>query len=107
MTRRLVISSDDLGMSESVNRGIRKACDRGVLTSTNLMVPCPWFEHGAQLLRGADVDLGVHLTLTAEWDFYKWRPLTNGPGLRNADGYCHQSIAALMARATPAEIGAE
>jgi chitin disaccharide deacetylase len=107
MTRRLVISSDDLGMSESVNRGIRAAADRGVLTSTNLMVPCPWFEQGAALLRDSAVDLGVHLTLTAEWDHYKWRPLSSGASLRNADGYCHQSIAELMARARPDELAAE
>ena len=68
------------------------------------MVPCPWFEHGAALLRDANVDLGAHLTLTAEWDFYKWRPLTSAPGLRNSEGYCHESIAALMGRATPAEM---
>jgi predicted glycoside hydrolase/deacetylase ChbG (UPF0249 family) len=32
------------------------------------------------------LDVGIHLTLTSEWDYIKWRPLTECPGLTNADG---------------------
>jgi predicted glycoside hydrolase/deacetylase ChbG (UPF0249 family) len=40
-TKRLVINADDLGLAESVNRGIFETIDRGVVTSTSLMVNMP------------------------------------------------------------------
>ena len=33
------------------------------------------------------VDVGVHLTLTSEWDNVKWRPLTPCPSLIESSGY--------------------
>ena len=33
------------------------------------------------------LDVGVHLTLTSEWQYYKWGPLTKGPSIADADGY--------------------
>lgn len=33
------------------------------------------------------IDVGVHLAITSEWDNVKWRPLTDCPSLRDADGY--------------------
>lgn len=104
MKTELVITSDDLGMSLSVNRGIEKARDLRALTSTNVMVPCPWFEHAAGRFGGADIDLGVHLTLTCEWTHYKWRPLTYAPSLLDANGCMHRTVRDLMERADPDEI---
>lgn len=40
-TKRLVINADDLGLAGSVNRGIFETIDRGVVTSTSLMVNMP------------------------------------------------------------------
>lgn len=33
------------------------------------------------------LDVGVHITLTSEWDGIKWRPLTHAPGITDEDGY--------------------
>ena len=33
------------------------------------------------------VDVGLHLSLSSEWDNVKWRPLTDGPSLRDPDGH--------------------
>src|SRR5260370_2483999 len=48
------------------------------------MVPCPWARDAAAQYRGEDV--GVHLTLNAEWETYRWGPITYGPSLLDGDG---------------------
>ena len=48
------------------------------------MVPCPWAREAAARYRGEDV--GVHLTLTAEWELYRWGPITQSPSLLGGDG---------------------
>ncbi len=34
-----------------------------------------------------NVDVGIHLVLTSEWDNIKWRPLTEAKSLRDSNGY--------------------
>ncbi|MBC8166668.1 MAG: ChbG/HpnK family deacetylase, partial [Bryobacteraceae bacterium] len=47
-----------------------------------------WFPYMARLLnQDPGVGVGVHLTLTSEWDSIKWRPLTHGPTLVDENGY--------------------
>lgn len=104
MNKFLVVTSDDCGMTHSVNTAIVEAIDDGVLTSTNLMVPCPWFEHAIVALKNKRVDLGIHLTLTCEWENYKWSPLTASNLLRNEYGVMHTNIKGLMQRADEATI---
>ena len=48
------------------------------------MVPCPWARAAAVEYRGEDV--GVHLTLNAEFDLYRWGPITQSPSLLDGDG---------------------
>jgi hypothetical protein len=60
------------------------------------MVPCPWFPEIAEAA-AADptLDIGVHLTLTSEWDRYRWAPLsTRSPtsGLIDGDGYFWRDV---------------
>jgi len=105
--RQLVITSDDLGMTLAVNRGIAASLAGGALTGTNIMVPCPWFEHAAREFTDMSADLGVHFTLTCEWTNYTWRPLTAAPSLLDADGRMYRTIPALMANAQAEDIRAE
>ena len=50
--RYLVVNADDFGRSEGVNRGILRAHERGIVTSTSLMVRWPAAEHAARAFRG-------------------------------------------------------
>lgn len=51
------------------------------------MMPCAWTAHAAKILNEhPDVDVGIHLTLTSEWDALKWRPLTRAKSLTDAAG---------------------
>ena len=80
----LIINCDDLGSSHSANDAIYDALRDGLATSATLMVPCPWAREAASRYRGEDV--GVHLTLTSEWDLYRWGPVTHAPSLLDGDG---------------------
>jgi chitin disaccharide deacetylase len=82
--RLLIINCDDLGSSHAANEGVYEALRQGVATSATLMVPCPWARQAASMYLGEDV--GVHLTLNAEYDLYRWGPITQAPSLLDGDG---------------------
>jgi len=82
--RLLIVNCDDLGSSHAANVGVYEALRDGVGTSASLMVPCPWARDAAARYRGEDV--GVHLTLNAEHDLYRWGPITHAPSLLDGDG---------------------
>lgn len=84
---RLLVRSDDMGSSHAANRSCLKAWQKGISKSVEVMVPGPWFMEAAQLLKeNPAIDVGVHLTLTSEWDGVKWGPVTASPSLVDADG---------------------
>src|SRR5215469_14268452 len=82
--RAVIINCDDIGASHSANLASLEAMEKGVATSATLMVPCPWAKEAVELFSGMDV--GVHLTLTAEYPTYRWRSLTGVASLHDADG---------------------
>jgi predicted glycoside hydrolase/deacetylase ChbG (UPF0249 family) len=82
--RLVIINCDDLGSSHAANVGVYEAVRDGLATSASLMVPCPWAREAAARYRGEDV--GVHLTLNAEYDLYRWGPITQAPSLLDGDG---------------------
>jgi hypothetical protein len=85
---RLIVKGDDMGAAHGINTATIDAFKRGILTTTNVIVPGPWFLEAARLLKeNPGLDAGVHLAVTSEWDDIKWRPLTNSPSLADDDGY--------------------
>ena len=80
----LIINCDDLGSSYAANVACYEALRSGIATSASLMVPCPWAREAASRYLGEDV--GVHLTLNAEYDLYRWGPITQSPSLLDGDG---------------------
>jgi predicted glycoside hydrolase/deacetylase ChbG (UPF0249 family) len=94
--RQVVVHHDDLGASWSANVAFIELCERGVVSCGSVMVPCPWFPHMAQLAReNPGLDIGVHLTLTAEFDRMRWRPMTGvaDNGMCDAEGYFPRRVA--------------
>ena len=95
--RVLILNADDFGMCHDQNEGVMTGLKEGVFTSSTILVTCPWFEEAAEFARNnPDADLGVHLTLTAEWDRYKWGPVLGPravPSLVDDRGYLWQTVA--------------
>lgn len=82
--RLIIVNADDLGSCHAANVGVYEALRDGAATSASLMVPCPWARDAAARYRGEDV--GVHLTVNAEHDLYRWGPITHAPSLLDGDG---------------------
>ena len=85
---RLLVRGDDMGAAQSVNEACILSAREGIVRSVEVIVPGPWFLDAVRLLKeNPGLDVGVHLTLTSEWERVKWRPLTHAPSLVDADGY--------------------
>lgn len=109
--RLLMVHADDIGMSHSVNLATIEAFKKGMVTSGSIMVPCPWFPEIAEYYRQhPELDLGLHLTLTSEWKYLRWRPVASIDkvrGLLDPDGYMWRSEIQTAMKATPQEIETE
>ena len=81
--RLLIVNADDLGFCHAANVGVYETLRSGGATSASLMVPCPWGREAAARYRGEDI--GVHLTLNAEQELYRWGPITHAPSLLGGD----------------------
>ncbi|QDK82326.1 ChbG/HpnK family deacetylase [Spirosoma sp. KCTC 42546] len=90
---RLIIRGDDMGYAHGGNEALVKCYKEGIETSIEVLVPSPWFPEAVQLLtENPTVDVGIHLTLSSEWDNIKWRPVSDCPSLKDADGYFYPMI---------------
>ncbi|MGA9720930.1 MAG: polysaccharide deacetylase family protein [Candidatus Binatus sp.] len=109
--RALILNADDFGMCHDQNEGVITGLKDGVFTSSTILVTCPWFEEAAAFARSNPAaDLGVHLTLTAEWDSYKWGPVLGAhavPSLVDERGYLWQTVAQVYEHARLDEAEAE
>ena len=82
-----------MGYSHSGNEAIRRTYLAGVASSVEIIVPSPWFPEAARMLQDhPEIDVGIHLALSSEWDNVKWRPLTEAASLRDPDGYFYPMI---------------
>ncbi len=111
--RLLIINADDFGRAHACNEGILRSLKEGVVSSTTLMVPCPWALHAMHmLLDHPDISFGVHLTVINEVPLYRWKPLTSRekvPSLIDETGffYSHDCIPEFLAQVKLFELEVE
>lgn len=109
--RLVILHTDDIGMCHASVQAFQDLWAFGTITSGATMVPCPWFPAVAQMCReNPAIDMGVHATLNAEWENYRWGPVsTRGPGsgLMDGTGYFHQWHQAVYDHASPEEVEKE
>ena len=99
--RLLIITSDNLGMFHAANVGCYEALRTGIATNASLMVPAPWAREAVRGYRGADV--GVHLTLNADYSCYRWNSITHAPTLHSGEGGFPRTAADLWEHADSEE----
>jgi len=109
--RVAIVHVDDLGMCHAANTGGLEALATGPATCGSIMVPCPWFSEAAARARAEpELDLGVHLTLNSEWEYYRWGPVAGRsavPSLLDDEGYLPRTAPETVQRARPEEVEIE
>src|SRR5262245_5704371 len=109
--RFALVHVDDVGMCEATVSAYAELLAGGFPLSASAMVPCGWFPAAARLCRERrEADMGVHLTLTSEWDAYRWRPLVArdaASGLLDEEGCFPRTAAAVFRAAPPAAVAEE
>jgi chitin disaccharide deacetylase len=78
----VMLRVDDVGMNHSVNQAIEDLCKTGIPFSASVMFACPWYQEAVDILkRNPQVAVGIHLTLTSEWRYYRWGPILGKDGV--------------------------
>lgn len=93
MAKYLIVNADDYGMCNSANEAVEELFQNGRLKSATIMMPCVTAEHAVKFsIDNPQYAIGVHLTLTSEWQKYRWKPLTDGKSLLDSEGFMwHES----------------
>ncbi|RME86419.1 MAG: ChbG/HpnK family deacetylase [Caldilineae bacterium] len=104
--RVVIFHADDIGMCHASYQAYVDLVEAGLISAASTMVPCSWFPAVAAFCRhqsdDTGVDMGVHITLTSEWDAYRWRPLVaTDPeaGLIDDEGYLYRDESTVQERA--------
>jgi len=110
-TRAAIVHADDIGMCHAANVAFWEDQAFEIVTSGSVMMPCPWVPEMAAWCRAhPEADVGVHLTLTSEWEGYRWRPISTcdpASGLIDEEGYMWRSVEALHRHMDPGAAAAE
>lgn len=106
-SKLLIIHADDMGLAHAVNTACIEAFNNKGITSGSIMVPCPWANEIEKYVRDhPGMDVGIHLTLTAEWDLYKWGGITPADqitSLLDSNNYFYPSVEQLGKTVKPEE----
>jgi predicted glycoside hydrolase/deacetylase ChbG (UPF0249 family) len=109
--RVLILHADDAGMCDEANISTFNYLEQDQIQSTAVMVPCEWFDEFAQWNSNhPDKDVGLHLTLTSEWQEYRWGSVAGAeevPGLIDPDGFLWHSVPEVVGHASPDEVEKE
>jgi predicted glycoside hydrolase/deacetylase ChbG (UPF0249 family) len=107
----LIIHADDLGAAHSVDAATFDALDRGAVSSASIMMPTPWVTEVAAYAKAhPNADLGLHLTLTSEWETYRWGSVESSdkvPSLLDSAGTFPSEDGPVATTAKPLEVERE
>jgi predicted glycoside hydrolase/deacetylase ChbG (UPF0249 family) len=107
----LILHADDIGVAHSENAASFDALDKGAVNSGSIMMPTPWVTEVAEYAKKhPNADLGLHLTVTAEWNTYRWgglAPHDKTTSLHDPDGTLPRETGTVAKRAKQDEIERE
>jgi chitin disaccharide deacetylase len=109
--RVAIIHTDDIGMCQASVSAFADLWNFGLVSSGAVMVPCPWFPKAAEYARfHPQADLGVHITLTSEWQTYRWGPIsTRDPlsGMIDDEGFFYHETQPAQEHGEPEYVSRE
>jgi predicted glycoside hydrolase/deacetylase ChbG (UPF0249 family) len=109
--RVAIIHTDDIGMCQSNVEAYRDLWEAGIISSGAIMYPCPWANAAIDMARSnPKMDMGVHLTLTCEWQFYRWGPISTRDrrsGMMDEEGYFPHTSEEVQKKGKPAAVKTE
>ena len=107
----LIIHADDIGIAHSINIASFDAYKNNGINSGSVMMISPWVKEVAEFHKDyPQYDIGVHLTLTAEWKNYKWGGLSSSneiQSLLNDDKEFYDNTRDVNINADPEEVRKE
>ena len=107
----LIIHADDIGIAHSINIASFDAYKNNAINSGSAMIPSPWIKEVAEFHKeNPNYDIGLHLTLTAEWKNYKWRGVSSSneiPSLLNEHNEFYDNTSDVNINANPEEVRKE
>lgn len=108
MKKYLIINADDFGMCGSANEAVIDLFLSGRIRSATVMLPCEASKEAVRFsIEHPEFAIGVHLTMTNEWDSHNWKPLTSGKSLIDERGYMWKSTKLVEKNADLKELEAE
>ncbi len=111
--RLLLVNADDFGMYASINDGVVRACQEGVVRSTSLMLPCPGAVDAIRRVGEIPgISVGIHLSVICDIDQYRWGPVAPKDTVRSlldetGQLYAIARMAELLDRAEISELEIE
>ncbi len=110
-SKLLIIHADDAGLSSAENKATIESLEKGSVNSYSIMVNCPWFYQITQFAnQNPRYDYGIHLTLTCEWQSFKFGPVLSVkevPSLVDKNGFFYKSRKELLEQADLKEVKLE
>lgn len=107
----LIVNADDIGMHPDLDRAVFKLIDAGQIQDISIMAPTPHFAEAAKMAKERNMAVGVHLTLTNEWQAKQgWGavlPAKEVPSLYNSQGRLWANTEDLAKNANLAEVKKE
>lgn len=108
INKYLIVNADDFGLCESANKACMELFETGNLLSSTIMMVCPGAEEAVKFaIDHPEYAIGVHTTLTAEWQKYRWKPLTDGKSLLDKEGFMWHESDMVELHAKSSEVEAE
>lgn len=109
--RVLIVNADDTGLCEAENLGVLDVFAAGIVKSCTVIIPAPAAAGMTRLKKeNPHLHCGVHLTVTSEWEGYRWGPLSPKeavPSLLDEDGYFYRSEHDFLQKAAPEDVERE
>ena len=113
--RVLITHIDDMGFCHAANQATLACLASGAASCASVIVNAPWFREAAQICaEHPEFDVGVHLTLTAEYPTFRWPALSSRDpttGLLDSEGYLwhtrEDAVRHVTAKAAESEMRAQ